>query len=378
MRVSPSPAGDRGVRWPFNISLNLSSFMPYLKSLHNSEAFPLWNKFTSSLPVPAPFSFNPSLFSFYQNYFHWKPWYFLLLDDNKVKGLLPLVNTGKAWVSLPHFSYGGVFLMNNAEFDNEKLIKSLIISIEKENTNPGFFQVDIKNRMSRETLDRRLYIRSLQPVKNELECNKVSSVIHLPANEDEFSQQLTSNVRRKIRKAERNKFTVKWGKQELLDAFYAVYAKNMHRLGSPAYGKYFFRSLMNAYDFGEALFFVIYKEEKTVAASMLMSYNGFWENTWFSTKKEMQKEYVSDFLHWKMIQYAIQQKASIYSFGRSDTNGSVFRYKNHWPVENIPVYEYTINPSFNIKNHNWLAGLWRKIPYPVAYFLGPKLMKHIY
>jgi len=352
--------------------------MSQFTAISPTTAIPLWNKFTSSLPVPAPFSFNPSLFYFFQNYFRWKPWYFLLLDDNKVIGLLPLVNTGKAWVSLPHFSYGGVFLMNNTEFDNEKLIKSLIISIEKEKTNPGFFRVDIKNWMSREMLDRRLYIRSLQPVKNELKYNKVSSVIHLPANEDEFSQQLTSNIRRKIRKAEKNKFSVERGKQELLDAFYAVYAKNMHRLGSPAYGKHFFSDLMNTYEFGEALFFVTYKEKKPVAASMLMSYNGFWENTWFSTKREIQKEYVADFLHWKMIRYAIQRKASIYSFGRSDTNGSVFRYKNHWPVENIPVHEYTINPSFNIKNQKWLAGLWRKMPFPVAYFLGPKLMKHIY
>ncbi|HDO06572.1 MAG TPA: GNAT family N-acetyltransferase [Bacteroidetes bacterium] len=341
-------------------------------------ALPICNNFTANQPVPPPFSFNPSLFYFYQNHFHWKPWYFLLLDDNKVAGLLPLVNTGKAWVSLPHFSYGGVFMKNNVQFDLEKLIKNLIVSVEEEKINPGFFQVDIKSRISHNGFDKKVYVRSLLSFKNELEYNKASSAIQLPATKNELFQQLSSNLRRKIHKAESSNFSVKQGMQELLDDFYAVYAKNMHRLGSPAYGKHFFSDLMNTYEFGETLFFVIYKEKKPVAASMLMSYNGFWENTWFSTKKETQKEYVSDFLHWQMIQYAIQRKAKIYSFGRSDADGNVFQYKNHWPVKNLPIYEYRLNHSADIKDHKWMAKLWRKIPYPVAYYLGPGLVRHIY
>jgi len=352
--------------------------MSQFTAISPSIALSLWNKFTSSLSVPVPFSFNPSLFHFFQNHFHWKPYYFFLYSEEKLVAVFPLVNIGKRWVSLPHFSYGGMVLNENPGLYAEIRIESFVISIEKEKINPGFFQVDIKNRLSRETLDRKLYIRSLHPVKNELKYNKVSSIIHLPANENELFQQLTSNIRRKIRKAEKSNFSVNRGKQELLDDFYAVYAKNMHRLGSPAYGKRFFRDLINTYEFGEAHFFVIYKENKPVASSMLMSYYGFWENTWFSTRKDSQKEYISDFLHWQMIQYAICQHASVYSFGRSDVKGSVFQYKNHWPVENTPVYEYALNQRINIKNQKWLAGLWRKIPYPVAYYLGPGLVRHIY
>ncbi len=352
--------------------------MSQFTAISLSAALPVWNHFASSLQVPPPFSFNPSLFYFYQSHFHWKAWYFLLLDGNEVAGLLPLVNTGKAWVSLPHFTYGGIFLNNNIEFDSGKLIETLLLSIEKEKITPGFFQVDIKCRLSRETLAGKLYVRSLHPVENNLEYNKVSSIIHLPASQEELLQQLSSNLRRKIGKAENSNFSVKQGRPELLDDFYAVYAKNMHRLGSPAYGKHFFSDLMDAYKFGDALFLVIYKEKIPVAASMLMSYSGFWENTWFSTRKDFQKEYISDFLHWQMMKYAIRRKAVIYSFGRSDENGGVFRYKNHWPVENIPVYEYAVNQLINIKNHKWLTGLWQKIPFPVAYYLGPVLVKHIY
>lgn len=88
--------------------------------------------------------------------------------------------------------------------------------------------------------------------------------------------------------------------------------------------------------------------------------------------------YISDFLHWQMIQYAIEHRAKVYSFGRSTKDGTVYRYKNHWPVVNQPLYEYSQNRTIDIKNHKWLAGLWRNIPYPVAYALGPVLIKHIY
>ncbi len=353
---------------------SISSFSP----IPSSPAFSLWNNFTSSSPFPVPFSFNPSLFHFYKNHFHWRPYYFLLLEGNKVAGLLALVNTGKAWVSLPHFSYGGVFLKNNIEFDKEQLINHLVVSIEKGKVHPGFFQADIRYPDLYSDFDKKLYIRSLLPIKAGMKQDKMATVIYLPENRDAFFQQLTSNLRRKIRKAETGNFSVKQGKQELLDDFYPVYVKNMYRLGSPAYGKKFFHNLMDAYEFGEALFFVIYKGAIPVAAAMLMSYNGFWENTWFSTLKKAQKEYVADFLHWQMVKYAMGQKAVVYSFGRSDNEGSVFRYKNHWPAENIPIYEYALNQRFNIKNQKWLAGLWRNIPFPAARFLGPLLVKHIY
>jgi len=258
------------------------------------------------------------------------------------------------------------------------MVKRLLISLKKEKAEPGFYRVDMETLSMPEKTKQHLYIRSLYPVNKKPEQVKVTSIMDLPVDQKKLLPRLNANLRRKISKAEKSNFSVKRGKQELLNDFYSVYTRNMYRLGSPAYGKSFFNDLFRTYDFGEALFFVLYKKKKPVASAMLMSYNGFWENTWFSTMKEAQKEYVSDFLHWQMIKYAIKQNASVYSFGRSDENGSVFWYKNHWPVENVPLYEYSLNRRVNLKNHKWLSRLWHKIPFSVTCLLGPKLIKHIY
>jgi hypothetical protein len=346
--------------------------------LPTTTALSLWNNFISSMPVPVPFSFNPSLFFFFQNYFHWKPWYFFLYSEEKLVAVFPMVNTGKRWVSLPHFSYGGLLTLPYTKIDTEQLTCHLITAIKKEKAEPGFFKYDLNTLKSGCLPKRKVYLRSMYPLNKEEHSKKVSSFLLLSGTCEEHFQRLSSNLRRKIRKTEKEKITVISGKEKLLDDFYSVYRRNMHRLGSPAYGKSFFRQLLKVYDYGEARLFVSCKQQVVIGAALLFSYNGFWENAWFSTCRESRKDYVSDHLHWEMIQYAIQKKAKIYSFGRSNKDGTVYRYKNHWPVVDRPLYEYTINPSFNVKNQKWLSFFWQKLPYLIAYRLGPTLIKHIY
>lgn len=358
---------------------NALPFMLTILPLDTDSAISLWNDFTASCPVPSPFSFNPSLYYFYQNHFDWEPCYVFLFRKNELFGLFPLVNTGRAWVSLPHFSYGGLLMKKYAkEIDWEQLVLNVVFSLNVGNVISGFFQVNIDDLKPIPRLKAKFYLRSSNPILKKPGYNKVSSVLFLPSRSEELLDKLSSNLRRKICKAEKTGLSVSCGGAELLNDFYPVYVKNMHRLGSPVYGKQFFKDLLGDYQFGEIYLFVIYNKKKPVASSVLMSYNDFWENTWFSTRKEEQKRYVSDFLHWQMIKYAIKQNAAIYSFGRSDEKGNVFRYKNHWPVKNIPLYEYSLNRRVNLKNHKWLAGLWRNVPLPVAWFLGPLLVKHIY
>lgn len=352
--------------------------MPQITNLDTSSALPLWNNFIISLPAPVPFSYNPSLFSFYQTCFHWKPYYFFLYSEEKLVAVFPLVNTGKRWVSLPHFSYGGLLVLPEFEVDIEKLVCNLIFIIEKKQITPGFYKYELNVPENFCLSKSKVYIRSPEPVKNKSKYQKVSSFLDLPANGNELFQQLSSNLRRKIRKAEKGKITIIHGKEKLLNNFYSVYSHNMLRLGSPAYDKSFFRQLLKVYDYGEARLFISYKQKVAIGAALLLSYNGFWENAWFSTCREGHKDYVSDHLHWEMIQYAIKKKAKIYSFGRSSKGGTVYRYKNHWPVQNVPLFEYSSNRFFSIKDHQWLAKIWKHLPYTFTRLIGPLMIKHIY
>jgi len=353
--------------------------MPTITHLNPNSAILLWNKFISSLPSHIPSSFNPSLFYFYTQYFHWKPYYFLLYVEDKPVAALPLVYTGHRWVSLPHFSYGGFAVTHNVSFDfDEKLIQKLIFLIRKEGLNPGFFQLDLLRISNLQVVRERFFIRTTYVFHPDDACKKVSSLISLPQTKEELYKQLNANLRRKINKAANSGFELQIGGKELIPLFYDIYAQKMHQLGSPAYGKDFFEMLMETYRFGETKVFLVMESGKTIGASFSLSYMGFYESSWFATNEIAYKKYVSDYLHWQMMQYAISQGATTYSFGRSTPQGSVHIYKNHWPVTDIPIYQYEQGRRLHAKNHSWIPIVWKHIPYFITRPVDPLLVKHIY
>lgn len=352
--------------------------MNYLDEISPFTAFNFWNNFLTTFSSPVPFSFNPSLFYFYENYFHWKPYYFLLFKDKEAVGLLPLVNTGKTWVSLPHFSYGG-FAINekyNKKF-NEDLIQKIILTAEKENINQGFFCIDINKIEDIKFKQKPLFIRTIQKNFRDNPHFKVSSIICLPETKEELLLIINKNLKRKINKAKNSDLEIKIGNIELLDDFYNVYSKKMHELGSPAYGKDFFKQLFETYSFGDAVIFRVQQFKKTIGAAVVLSYNGFYESAWFATDKSAYKNYVSDYLHWQIIKYAIDKHAEIYSFGRSTFESSVYIYKNHWPVTDLPIYYYN-NKKNHLRNQKWISNIWKKTPCFITNSLGPKIVEHFY
>lgn len=333
-----------------------------------------WNEFVQSLDDVVPFSFHPELFYFYRDGLHWKPYYFLFYQKEKLIAVLPLVDTGRAWVSLPHFSYGG--WLSGTPADAEEMIQHVAGVLNRQQMEPGFYRCDMNEVKTEKKTIPYLFVRALNPPGTQTE--KVTSYMQLPQSKEEFCQMLSSNLRRKIRKAERHGFYTKTGSAELLRDFYQVYALRMHQLGSPAYGHSFFRKLIQSLGGESGRIFVVYHENRPVGGALLLSYNGFYESAWFATNPQYNSYHIADFLHSVMIDGVISRQGKIYSFGRSTADGSVYVYKNHWPVQNYPLFLYNTMNRPTVRNHSWLSGLWKYSPRIVADRLGPVLIRHIY
>jgi len=360
--------------------------MSPISPISPSSALLLWNKFTSSLPVPVPFSFNPSLFYFFQNHFHWKPWYFIIYHGNKITGLFPVVHTGKAIVSLPHFSYGGVLGKENSFINKTDLMQSVFSYVSRNNVPPGFYKIELSeiNHLHQKK-PKNFLLRSLgsQGDNNFIKSEKVTYWIELK-DETLLYNALGPNLRHKINKASRTGFVLKTGGVELLNDFYSVYRKNIAILRSLNYGKHFFKDLFDTWQYGDLKFFVVYYQNKPAGAALLASYNGFYENIFFATLREARPFYISDWLHWQMMQYVFSKtekectncKNPVYSFGRSTEFSSVHVYKSHWPVTTESLYLYS--DMNDIKQNKLIKNIWGTLPQCIAGNLGPKLIKHIY
>ncbi len=209
--------------------------------------------------------------------------------------------------------------------------------------------------------------------------DKVSTFLPILTDCETQFAQLDANVRRKIRKSASNGITVKTGKSELLPEFYDIYSRNMHRLGSPALPRKWFAALLDQYTQGDALIACAYVEGKPAGAAFLLSYNGFNEACWFSTLSRYNKLYTAYALYWYLIQYTIQQKGNIFSFGRSSEQSGVHKFKQQWGGIDRPlVWNYSHPPTRNIRSFSFLPRVWKLLPFQLARFLGPYVAGRFY
>ncbi len=327
-----------------------------------------------------PIIYNPDIITFYHKHFRWHTYFLILQKNGNAVGLFPIVNTKKAWVSMPHFSYGGVLGNTFPDITYSKLCAFAEKHLSDKKS--GYYTVDI-NHLSQSNVatDSRYFIRSQKGRGGALKSEKAVSIITLPETVKQMWDMLQGNLRRKISKAGSNGYEVAVGGEELLNDFYKVYVRNIRKLRSMNYSYAYFNDMLKSWHNGDIKIFVIRENNKPVAGSVLIEYMGYYENTYFATLPSHRKNYISDLLHWKMIEYIYTCKASgdistIYSFGRSTVNSGVHTYKNHWPVDNHPIYIYTNYPD--IRDKTWLTRIWSVLPGFVTREVGKRLIGGVY
>lgn len=314
--------------------------------------------FTGVAGVSALITHHPLLPGIISRAFGWKQ----IELTQKYKWRMQLVCTGRSLVSLPHFSYGALETIGDSS-DPSGLAENYLGNMHFEK---GFTGLEFRR------------------LKTEKESNNALKTVNwLQLMPDIESQYLvfTSNLRRKIRKGYRNGMEVISGGIELLDRFYGVYARHIHKIGSAALPKRFFRLLLQEYNSegGNATVFIVILNKQVVGGALSLSYQGFYENGWFATQKPAQKQYASYVLHDGMIRHAIKLGCHTYSFGRSTTESGVHRFKQQWNTADYTLFWLQVpDPLINIRKHQWLIRFWRLIPYPLSVIPARWVAKWIY
>lgn len=273
---------------------------------------------------------------------------------------LKLICTGKSLVSLPHFSYGALF-----GTDETTVQPQMTAWLKKLHFTRGFDGLE--------------YRRLAQT--NEKDTYKGVSWLRLAPDMDAQMKGFSSNLRRKISKGYRNGIEIVHGKEELLDDFHRLYVQHLMYLGSGALAKRFFRNMLNEYNTqgGTAEIFLAHQNNKVIGAAFNLSYQGFYENGWFATKKDSQRQYSSYVMHHAMIKQAIEAGNNTYSFGRSTVDGGVHQFKKQWGTEEFPLtWVHYPEHKVNLRKQTWLLHVWKRIPTPIRKQLGKYLAKWIY
>ena len=170
-----------------------------------------------------------------------------------------------------------------------------------------------------------------------------------------------------------------------VDRFFALYADNVHRHGTPPYAKSYFARL--AAIFGSACEIAVVTGARGRPLSGVMS---------FYFRDEVLPYYAgdtvaardlaaNDFKYWDLMRRACERGARAFDYGRSKRDTGTFDFKKNWGFEPEPLhYEYRLRrgsaiPQNNPANPKYraLTALWRRLPRPVANALGPMLTRNL-
>ncbi len=296
--------------------------------------------------------------------------YLQALDaNNSVVGVLPLVRLksrlfGDYLVSVPYFNYGGAVALS-AEIE-----VALMQSAEQLAQDIGVSHIEFRDTAERQCWPKR--------------TDKVAMLLPLPASVEQLGKQIGSKLRAQIKRAERENPEILQGGVELLDDFYTVFALNMRDLGTPVYGKEFFRKILQGFP-DESRLIVLRHAGKPVSTAFLLTFKQGVEIPWASTLREVNKLSMNMLLYWEVLQYAIQRQADCFDFGRSSRDAGTYKFKKQWGAQELPLYwHYWLNdggelPQLNPNNPKYQLAIkvWRRLPVALTKLIGPRIVKNL-
>lgn len=243
-------------------------------------------------------------------------------------------------------------------------------------------------KLSCSDLSVRWQVRMLRPVADHVESHKVVSWLPLKKTAEAQMAALSSNVRRKIRKAEKNGVSIEVGGAELSKVFFGIYARNMHRLGAPAMSQAFYRRVVESFG-EEGRILIASYQGQAVGGAVWLRNGDKAEACWFATLDKFNGLYTSYLLWWHCIKLSCDNACSVFSFGRSTRGSGTHQYKSQWGSRNATLYWSYSHPmeisriklgpvQFKMPGRRMLAAVWKASPGFVVRWLGPRVAGKFY
>jgi serine/alanine adding enzyme len=296
--------------------------------------------------------------------------YLAASSNGAVEGLFPFVSMksrlfGQFLVSMPFSSYGGV-LAATPEAQNALLEEAARFAQE---SGARYVEMRQGSRCEAQWLDK---------------TPKVTMVVELPSSVEGLWNRLSSGMRNKIRNARKQGLRVEWGKGELAGTFYRIFARNMRDLGTPVYPKRWFENLCRRLP-NDVEMVIVWDGTQPVGAGLTIGHGRTLEFPWSSTLRESRKKYSAVLMYWALQERALEKGYRRVDFGRSSPGSGTHEFKRHWMCEEIPLHWYYWLPSgaaipeLRPENPRYRLAtqLWRRLPVPVANWLGPRIVRAI-
>ncbi|HWR79402.1 MAG TPA: FemAB family XrtA/PEP-CTERM system-associated protein [Pseudomonas sp.] len=296
--------------------------------------------------------------------------YFLYAERNGViEGVLPLGHVksllfGNALVSLPFAVYGGV-AANSAEAadaleaEAQKIAQQLRVD-----------HLEFRNLEQRHadwpTQD--LYVSFRKVLDPDVEANMLA-----------IPRKQRAMVRKGIKNGLRSEI------DNTVDRFFALYADNVHRHGTPAMPKRYFQALLEVFGADCEVLTAVDASGRPLSSVLSFYFRDEVLPYYAGDDLSARELAANDFKYWELMRRASERGLRVFDYGRSKQGTGSYSFKKNWGFEPQPLYyEYCLYKRDSIPQNNpnnakykLLIETWRRMPIGLANWLGPYIVRNL-
>jgi serine/alanine adding enzyme len=307
-------------------------------------------------------------------------------DNRLLVGVLPLVAMrnmifGRSLTSIPFFDMAGVLA------DDPQCERILVLEARRIAEQSHLERLELRHAQPMTWLSDKITSGSACEMGAgtfSVAMNKVRMVLELPDSVEKLLKSFKSKLRSQINKPLKEGLTYSSGGLELLEDFYKIFLINMRDLGSPVHSKRLMRNVLEILP-KESRIFIVRKDGKPLAASIVLGFKETLCNPWASSLREYSALSPNMLLYWAMLEYACNSGFKFFDFGRSTPGEGTCRFKEQWGAKPKALYWYTISlngksdtpESLEKKKMGKAIELWKRLPVELTRMIGPRIRKHI-
>ena len=295
--------------------------------------------------------------------------YLCAVVDNRITGVLPMAHVrsvlfGNSLTSLPFAVYGGVAAEDEAsaaalEREAESLAGRLGVRHlelrQLERCHEGWPRQD-------------LYVTFRKALLPEDEANML-----------EIPRKQRAMVRKGIKNGLGSSLDAE------IDRFFALYADNVHRHGTPALPRRYFEALRREFGDDCEVLTVTAPDGRALSSVLTFYFRNEVLPYYAGDDIAARDLAANDFKYWELMRRARAKGATLFDYGRSKVGTGPYAFKRNWGFEPQPLhYEYRLFKREQVPQNNptnakyrLMIEAWRRLPLGFANWLGPFVVRSL-
>ena len=329
---------------------------------------PRWDRFVEG-SAAATFFHRAAWRDVIENVFHHRCHYLIAERGGVICGVLPLAEIrsrlfGHSLGSLPFCVYGGAVAADPASE------RALIDGAVALGHTLGVEHLELRNRreVCTDWPRQDLYVTFRKTLHGDVDANMKS-----------IPRKQRAMVRKGIAHGLRSEI------DSGTERFFALYADNVHRHGTPPLPKAHFARLKQAFGDACEVLTVVDPQGRPVSGVLSFYFRDEVLPYYAGDTERARDLAANDFKYWELMRRACERGLCVFDYGRSKRGTGSFDFKKNWGFEPAPLsYEFRLYTRRDVPQNNPLnpkyrafIALWRRLPLPMANLLGPLIVRNL-